>query len=296
MYKYNINHINEESRWIFIKSDDENNLEDPDTFVCFVKKIQSHLKGNIVSVGDTQYRLSNDNYGFIYQWDNLFGIVVIYPENITSNAARTILNYYLADSRHKLHMILTDISELQTPVGLFYIDDGDSHIPFSVQNNIMNFPYEIRDENDIIIDAIETENNYDIIISAKHLEIGKDYAIQFSDGIWNYLDADEYSLCFNTVIDDWVVGIGAYDPNGSEKEDQEWEKHSKLGYLQQLPIEEYDESRFSTYTIEELNERNGFRFKIYDHELEYVSFSVSWLKKDHFTLDDCECALSCWLC
>ncbi len=100
MFKYEIYNISEKSRWIFIKSDDEYNLdlEEPDAFVYFVKTIKSYLGGNIVPAGDTQYQISNDKYKYVFQWDDLFGIVVIYPDSLTSEEARTILSRYMTSA------------------------------------------------------------------------------------------------------------------------------------------------------------------------------------------------------
>ena len=99
-FSYRIWSINEEEHWIFIQSDDEYkmDLEEPDAFICLVKTIQSHLNGTIVSLGMTQYKIDNDQYELIFQWDDLFGMVVIYPDSMQVNRAKEILRDYLTDA------------------------------------------------------------------------------------------------------------------------------------------------------------------------------------------------------
>lgn len=99
-FKYKIWSISEEDRWIFIQSDDKYkmDLEEPDAFIYLVKTICSHLNGKIVSLGMTQYSIDNDQCQFIYQWDDLFGIVVIYPDSMQVNKAKEILRDYLTDA------------------------------------------------------------------------------------------------------------------------------------------------------------------------------------------------------
>lgn len=79
--KYKIKHISDSDGWIFISA--TNSFEEPDAFVEMVKMIADGVKGKITSVGDTQYRISNVPYDLVFQWDDLFGIVMINenPEN-----------------------------------------------------------------------------------------------------------------------------------------------------------------------------------------------------------------------
>lgn len=37
--------------------------------------------GNIINVGEMQYRITNDKFNLIYQWDDLFGIVIVYRDS-----------------------------------------------------------------------------------------------------------------------------------------------------------------------------------------------------------------------
>ena len=139
-----------------------------------------------------------------------------------------------------------DIEELKTPVGSFTIKSLRGKIKFSVKKNILNLACRVTDENDNEIGKIQTDTNYSILIKTDQLSVGVDYEIVFSCGKWEYCDSDEHTTCYDTIIKDWVVGIGAYDPNDQEKEDQIWKqaKEKRLldkGYVQEL--EKYDESR-----------------------------------------------------
>ena len=42
-----------------------------------------------------RYSIKNDGYGLIYQWDELFGTVIIYPENVTEAEAVDFLSKYI---------------------------------------------------------------------------------------------------------------------------------------------------------------------------------------------------------
>lgn len=95
-YKYKILHINKNERWITIISNDELDLEEPDAFIYFVKMIQKDVNGSIENIGNIQYRIINDGLGLVYQWDGLFGISVIYPENVKEYQAVEFLNKYMS--------------------------------------------------------------------------------------------------------------------------------------------------------------------------------------------------------
>lgn len=76
-YNYKIFMIDEDEKWIFITHDD---WDEPDAFVALVKKIRDNCNGSIYSVGDDQYKINGDKFDLIYQFDDLFGTVVIYSD------------------------------------------------------------------------------------------------------------------------------------------------------------------------------------------------------------------------
>lgn len=195
--------------------------------------------------------------------------------------------------------IYQDITELKTPVGSFRVFSNEDNIPFSVEKNGFDLPSGIYDENNNVIGTIHTETNYSIVIPASRLELGKEYTISFDKGNWEYCDSDEHTICFNTVIDEWAVGIGAYDPNDQEKDRQAWEYSEQMGFLKQNFIQEppeYDETDFIRYTTEALDECNGFKFKLFDYTADKIYFDVAWIKIEEYPTIEYEGALGFWLC
>jgi len=73
--KYTITDIRDSDGWIFISA--ENSFEEPDAFAALLKEIAAAVDGRITSLGHTQYRILNLPYDLVFQWDDLFGIVVI---------------------------------------------------------------------------------------------------------------------------------------------------------------------------------------------------------------------------
>ena len=64
-------------RWVLISCV---NYHEPDEFVALVKEYQSYLLGKIIKISnDGQYGIDNDPLKLVFQWDDLFGIVVIIP-------------------------------------------------------------------------------------------------------------------------------------------------------------------------------------------------------------------------
>lgn len=78
-------------------SDEEVFQKVPDSFYKLLETISGRIGGSIVEVGDMQYKIKNDEYDFVYQWDSLFGIVIIYPKEISSVQATAVLKKYMED-------------------------------------------------------------------------------------------------------------------------------------------------------------------------------------------------------
>ncbi len=194
--------------------------------------------------------------------------------------------------------IYENIDKLETPGGSFVVSDGNNNLLFSVCENPINSPCEIYDDNGTVIGRVGTETNYRIAIPTLNLIIGKEYKISFSSGKWEMCDLDEHTTCFNTVIGEWVVGIGAYDPNDQNKEEQMYENAYQKGYLEKgfvQELEQYDESEFVKYTVDALDDYNGYTFKLFDYSEEYIYFEVAWVKANEYPLVEYEGALGCWL-
>ena len=82
-YTYRISRISENDRWIHIECNEEDSILKYEPFAELVKAItkkwnNNEFQGNIISTGKMQYRINNDPYNLIYQWDDLFGIVIDY--------------------------------------------------------------------------------------------------------------------------------------------------------------------------------------------------------------------------
>jgi len=73
-------------RWIFIFA--EQNIEDTEEFVIFVREYELLLSGEVFLVpGDLHFGVTNDPLKLIFQWDSLFGISVIVPDETDMNTA-----------------------------------------------------------------------------------------------------------------------------------------------------------------------------------------------------------------
>ena len=195
--------------------------------------------------------------------------------------------------------IYENITELITPVGFFAVYDGNLKIPFSVVRNTMDVPCDVYDDSGEVVGTIHSENNLQIIIESKDLQIGKEYIIEFSHGQWEYCDSDEHTVCYCTTVNNWVVGIGAYDPCDEQKDEQMWEYSEQKGILDRNSWQKppsYDESRFEKYTIEALDDFRGFRVRLVDYKAEYILIQVAWLQVAEFPVREYESAMGLWLC
>lgn len=198
------------------------------------------------------------------------------------------------------NIIYKDIDKLCTPVGEFVVaSENGEHIRFSVRKNYYDIPYEVGNDPEHVIGTIQTDTNYCMEIPADKLQVGIKYKVFFSTGRWEFNDSDEHTNCYSTVIADWVVGIGAYDPNDEEKEDQMWAYSKEMGYLEQRFVQappNYDESKFREYSVEVLDELNGFEFILYDKSRDKVRFEVAWIKIEEYPTIEYEGAIGFWLC
>lgn len=161
------------------------------------------------------------------------------------------------------------ITELETPVGVLRVTDGESTIPFDVRpNRFLDRPWKVRDDADIMVDTIDTDAKYSIYVPLADLEIGREYTISFSAGEWREICPVDFGYCNYAVIDGWVAGIGAADP---------------------------DEDRSLFYTVDPLEENNGFRFRLIDKGRANAHFDVAWVKIGPYTQEDYVMAVYSWL-
>ena len=184
-----------------------------------------------------------------------------------------------------MEYIFRDIEELTTPVGNFSVYCVDKKIPFSVIRNNFDIPYY----------EINISNTYYILINTSVLEIGSVYKVVFSCGEWEFEDSDEHTTCYCSVIENWAVGIGAYDPNDDEETAQIFQYSKLNGFHNLKQPDKYDESKFISHIIETLPEQNGYSFRLIDKSWEYIKFPVAWIKIKEYSAETYRRALGFWL-
>lgn len=79
-YEYKIKRIDETNKWIYVE-DMYSLYNEADAFIHLIKAVSERNGGNIINVGEMQYRITNDKFDLIYQWDDLFGIVILYKDS-----------------------------------------------------------------------------------------------------------------------------------------------------------------------------------------------------------------------
>lgn len=92
-YHYQVSGTNEKERWIFIFCD-EQDCDEPDSFIFLMEKIRDDLHGKIIDKGNMRYSIDNDKLNLVFQWDGLFGITVVYPPNVEKGKVIEFLNNY----------------------------------------------------------------------------------------------------------------------------------------------------------------------------------------------------------
>ena len=191
--------------------------------------------------------------------------------------------------------IYENITELKTPVGYFFVSDGNVNIPFSIRKNTFNVPYQIYDNNQQVIGELNAEKNFSLIIDVNNLKLGCYYNIGFSNGTFSIGGSDEHTESIVTTIENWTVGIGAYNPNDDEELEQAIFYTGKdKAYIQYPPT--FDEKRFVRYTVSSASESaGGFEFKLLDYSYPEIVFNVAWIKNDNYDKDTYEDALDFWL-
>ena len=92
-YTYKIGHIFEAERWISI--DYENEIYEIDGFVELVKKISDNCNGKIKNVGEIRYKIIGAELDLIYQYDDLFGMIIEYPDNLNQENVITFIKKFI---------------------------------------------------------------------------------------------------------------------------------------------------------------------------------------------------------
>lgn len=187
------------------------------------------------------------------------------------------------------------IDYLSTPCGKILItDERGQSCKFSVKPNSYNVDYNLYSgtEDEIIL---KTDTNYSICINTADLELGQIYKIRLEGGRLHYGDSDERTVCVSGTYNGYSIAIGAYDPNEDEKLHQACDYSDKQGLKQIVYPPEYDESRFTEYDVEMLEDCSGFSFRLIDRSREWIYFPVAWIENDYNTnLEEYESAVEFW--
>ncbi|MBR7132911.1 MAG: hypothetical protein IKD04_05210 [Clostridia bacterium] len=96
MYTYRITDVSETDNWIYVKCNEEDSISESDPFVDLVKYItkkwnNNEWQGKISSVGEMRYKVKNDPIDLVYQWDDLFGIVIEYKTNTSPDDIKSFI-------------------------------------------------------------------------------------------------------------------------------------------------------------------------------------------------------------
>ncbi len=96
-FRFKISAISEKSRWIHIQ--DNSDGDEYSSFVYLVKYLQG--KGKLLCVGEVQYRIEEDPFELVYQWDSCFGIVVIYKHKDDIDSVLSFLQRHIDELNRK---------------------------------------------------------------------------------------------------------------------------------------------------------------------------------------------------
>jgi len=75
-YLYKIRSFRPYHSWIYIGEVNGSDLWEEEPFVHFIYCLQAMYNGEIKDIGEGRYKITGDPNHFVYQWDDLFGIVI----------------------------------------------------------------------------------------------------------------------------------------------------------------------------------------------------------------------------
>ena len=98
MYTYSISRVSE-NKWIYIECIEEDSALEHAPFVELVKTIAMKWnnglwQGHISQEGQMRYRIENDPLNLVYQWDDLYGIVLEYAQASPDPVVTILGEYY----------------------------------------------------------------------------------------------------------------------------------------------------------------------------------------------------------
>lgn len=98
-YTFYFSGFSEDENWIYLECREEDSLYEQEPFAELAKQIaqkwnNGKWEGMISSVGPMRYRVKNDPLNLVYQWDDLFGIVVEYSKNTPEEVRAFLFENY----------------------------------------------------------------------------------------------------------------------------------------------------------------------------------------------------------
>lgn len=87
-FNYKIMKVDEKIKWIYISSN--GSFDEIDAFVSLVKRIANQSNSNIIDIGECRYKIPAFQFDAVFQYDDLFGIVIEYKKSCDK---KNILDY-----------------------------------------------------------------------------------------------------------------------------------------------------------------------------------------------------------
>ena len=170
---------------------------------------------------------------------------------------------------------------LKTPCGdILVVDENDKKIPFYLKKNTFDCPYEFENAAGKT-ETINTETNYSLVIDVASLKYKTIYRIYMPNTKLDFGDSDERTECVSGCSNGYCIAIGAHLPNDDEKMEQAYDYSEKMGFLKQRFIQDppsFDESKFTKYDAEMLDDKSGFSFRLIDDKCSEIVFEVAWIE------------------
>ena len=99
MYTYFISRISKSDKWIYVECKEEDSMLEQEPFVELVKNVAKAWnggtwEGNILQAGEMRYQVKNDPLNLVYQWDDLYGIVLEYAQASPDPVVTILGEYY----------------------------------------------------------------------------------------------------------------------------------------------------------------------------------------------------------
>lgn len=184
---------------------------------------------------------------------------------------------------------------LPTPCGEITVTDNKgSRIPFTLQKSIIDTDYHVFEhtQNE---KAVHIEHAYLLTIDIDHLQKEILYQIRLNGAKLRYGYSDESTECISGSSNGYSIAIGAFDPNDDEKVAQAFSYSKAQGITYAIvPPPEYDESKFSQYDVEMLEDFSGFWFRLIDTQHPIIQFPVAWIKNEPGAEIEYEWVVECW--